>query len=226
MKKQIKVVMLPTEKASTIAIIANKLAHISDDSFNQDNSKLFELDDEDEDSEYQTIPQHLYLVSDEEIKEGDWFINEIAQLIQNKDLGDYEINSIDCKKVIATTDVLFGLNKHYNEEGKLDTIFGKQFPQIHKSFVKAYVEANGVIDEVMVEYEFGGSIKLRQGGESHMYKLKLRDDNTVIIHKVKKEMYSEEEVRKLIKSFVDYHSLEERANCSDKSVNKWIEENL
>jgi len=27
MKKQIKVVMLPTEKASTIAIIANKLAH-------------------------------------------------------------------------------------------------------------------------------------------------------------------------------------------------------
>jgi len=78
----------------------------------------------------------------------------------------------------------------------------------------------------MVEYEFGGSIKLRQGGESHMYKLKLRDDNTVIIHKVKKEMYSEEEVRKLIKSFVDYHSLEERANCSDKSVNKWIEENL
>jgi len=72
-----------------------------------------------------------------------------------------------------------------------------KLPQIPESFIKAYVEANGEIDEVMVEYEsdcvcdswaklsqceFEYEQNNRRGMCSKPFRLKTRDDNTVIIH--------------------------------------------
>ena len=83
-------------------------------------------------------PQHLYFTTDEEIKEGNWFINTNFQKI-------YQANSENSKniiefgphpeirKIIATTDPELEL------------------PQPSQAFIKAYCEQGG-IDEVDVEY--------------------------------------------------------------------------
>lgn len=53
--------------------------------------------------------QHLYLVSEREIKKDDWFIADEKYLIQCKSTGDSFINGnfyrIKCKKIIATTNL-------------------------------------------------------------------------------------------------------------------------
>ena len=83
-------------------------------------------------------PQHLYFTTDEEIKEGNWFINTNFQKI-------YQANSENSKniiefgphpeirKIIATTDPELEL------------------PQPSQAFIKAYCEQGG-FDEVDVEY--------------------------------------------------------------------------
>jgi hypothetical protein len=46
-------------------------------------------------------PQHIYITSDEEIKEGDWFLYQEKLLVKH----DGSMNTmIDCKKIILTTD--------------------------------------------------------------------------------------------------------------------------
>ena len=83
-------------------------------------------------------PQHLYFTTDEEIKEGNWFINTNFQKI-------YQANSENSKniiefgphpeirKIIATTDPELEL------------------PQPSQAFIKAYCEQGG-FDECDVEY--------------------------------------------------------------------------
>ena len=91
--------------------------------------------------EAKPIYQHLYILSDEEIKEGD--------IILTKEYGVWEYrkapcplpywgNSNGCKKIIATTDSSLNL------------------PSISQSFVKKYIEEynkGNIITDVMVEYD-------------------------------------------------------------------------
>jgi len=57
MKKTHKVVMLATEKASNLCLADTKLVLIKEAKYNLSNIKV----------------QHLYIISDDEIKEGDWW---------------------------------------------------------------------------------------------------------------------------------------------------------
>lgn len=82
------------------------------------------------------VPQHLYLVSDDEIREGDWVYvesidkdNHIAQSNTANRHGAYETFS----KIIASTDPSLKL------------------PGISQSFLHEYVKAQGRIDEVELE---------------------------------------------------------------------------
>ncbi len=128
----------------------------------------------------------LYLVSDEEIKVGDWAMSErntskLHYPFKCKNsafVSPSFLNSEDCNdiyKVIASTDQSLNL------------------PKFSQSFIKKYCELGG-INSVMVEYELiGMSISL---GIKN-WELKIRPDNTIITKKVK-DSWNRDEVMKLI----------------------------
>jgi hypothetical protein len=116
MKKKVKVIMLPTEKAT----------HIE----NREHPKEWHIWGDGSIS-YKGYITHLYIISDDEIKESDWYLSCISNIIIN----DNNLKSIEGdKKVIASTDESLGL------------------PGIPDSFIKKYVEENGKVDEVLIEF--------------------------------------------------------------------------
>jgi hypothetical protein len=90
---------------------------------------------------YQT--QHLYLVADEseKIKDGDWFINTDGLWQHN---GEIEPNC-NPRKVIASTVKLLFSGDYKNSDGYI--------PLIPEWLVEKYVDEEGKIKEVMVEFE-------------------------------------------------------------------------
>jgi len=112
------------------------------------------------------FPQHLYILSDEEIKEGDYYIhsgiehntkkqyhtlNQCYKPLRQVDLkwlvdGMYASN---CKKVIATTDSSLWLNDDTVPYPKTKTL-----PQIPQQFIEHYIgeyNKNNVINKILVE---------------------------------------------------------------------------
>lgn len=176
--------MLPTEKANYIGEYEEQL-YLIDHSAKSNHLNY----------------QHLYLISDDKIKENDWYYYEVDKKIhQCKSLD--KIDSIWCKKVIASTDSeLHG--ETYVGSRRAKHLVKTLLPTFSEDFIKAYVKANG-IDEGMVEYEKGIPNNLPEdtGGKTISFtaidKLKLRDDNTVIISEAK-TTYSKKEVEKLCK---------------------------
>ena len=110
--------------------------------------------------------QHLYITSDEEIKEGDWcyhptFGKGIAKIVRSelcyyagpRHKGDGSFTSplrnlIDeLSKIIATIDPKIGITDH--RVSPVPNFCA--FPQIPKSFIESYVK--NPVDKVEVEYE-------------------------------------------------------------------------
>lgn len=223
MKKLCNVVMLPTEKAEGYGLLktnnSTKLEYCGDRYFTQSYLK-------DTNRTY----QHLYLTSDEEIKEGDWYILANVSVVQaTESIG----NRPNGKKIIATTDKSLTM-PYLNSNGMVMEVGGvnqtKQIPQIPESFIKAYVQAQGNIKEVLVEYV--DRVREKWVGNNYTHKptwiedfqLNLRRDNTCIIHQAK--TYSRDEVVKLLDTlraemYRDYNSL-----ASIKDYDKWIKNNL
>ncbi len=136
--------------------------------------------------------QHLYIISDEEIKEGDWVIMNNKWIVQlyeiengyagiRNDVGSTHISN--CKKIIATTDNICTntQEEHYTRNW---------LPQIPESFVNVFVDSynkNEVINKVDLETEIS-SEWLKENppfSKNHTkpyYSIKVRTDNTVIIH--------------------------------------------
>lgn len=92
--------------------------------------------------EHNQEPQHLYILSNNEIKEGDFFMSTfLSYPLHNVKEGYAEYpDTNNCKKIIATTDKTLGL------------------PQIPKEFIEAYILSYNMgsmntITEIMVEYE-------------------------------------------------------------------------
>jgi hypothetical protein len=183
MKKLVKIIMLPAERSGLVII--------GDD----ERRKMYYKENQDAFIKAEAVnPQHLYLTYEEEIKKGDWTYavgDKSLTQFNNKGAIDAYYKGLNegkpymkIYKVIATT----------NTSLTYDTaIFGnetirnwKQLPQIPESFIKDYVEAQGNIKEVLVEYE-----KNNNSGGQHcplgldvnddIYTIKLRPDNTVII---------------------------------------------
>ena len=151
------------------------------------------------------INQHLYITSNEEIKEGDWFIidNKIHQCI-----GHYNhyicikkdgssILPINCKKIIATTNETLYLT--FNN-GKTDLKF--VLPKPSDSFIFKYIEEynkGNIISDVLVEYKlnqykFMSTLCTTKEKE---YALKVDSNNTITIKKIK-TTYTQEEIDILI----------------------------
>ena len=177
--------------------------------------------------------QHLYIISNDEIKEGDLFYNatigntgiftckDIDNLyIQSKELGNFGINhnSKYCNKIIASTDPSLGL------------------PSISQGFIEKYCQLGG-IDKVMVEYNrftwntrtnneqcyFGYEAESEMQYCIEVIQPKLNSKGEVIISKIK-DSWNREEVIELCKS-----AYKEGINYEmgiGYSINKWIKENL
>ncbi len=180
---------------------------------------------------------NLYIISDDEIKEDDWYYdNVVLQIRQWKSFMIY--NKLQHKKVIATTDTSLKIdNPHYNI-GLLAYI---PLPQPSQQFIQKYVECYNkgeVITEVMVEYElisneeyFLNTINPDDDVPYFDENLKINPkDNTITIKKVK-DSWNREEVIKLCKqAFLLYKSDNSGypglIKSTQEKENKWIEENL
>ena len=212
MKKKLKPIMLPTDKCGHIILNknTNKLVRNLHPDYKATNG---------DDS---VQPQHLYLVSDERIKERDWYIwGDNKQLCQAEANVLILLNTHNKKgqvfKVIATTDKSLSTEcKRCNGKGKyleqytrpsLQTIrsgytycgkckeTGKiqLLPQIPNSFIKYFVEKNGDIDEVEVEYTSQDVLDDDIFMDTSLYP-KLTDNNEVIIHLPKDKLYTKQDM--------------------------------
>lgn len=138
MFKKAKVVMLSTNEKAIIGLNPhnNKLV-INSEYYNNKFVRFAEFNGK-EDLWRQA--QHLYIVSNEEIKEGDWYIcreNNYKPVKNTSHNFKYD-DLTNCRKVIASTDPSLSL------------------PQPSQSFITKYIEEynkGNIIEDVMVEYE-------------------------------------------------------------------------
>lgn len=155
--------------------------------------------------------QHLYLLSDDEIKEGDWFLEKGLRISV---FPNYLTDTNECKKIIATTDKSLVVSK--------DTgIVGIEYnlPQPSESFIQKFIYAynnDDPITEVMVEYNH-----LQSTTDLNEEWLKVNSsDNTITIRKMK-DSWTREEVINLCREAINYGK-DYNGNLSEK----WIEYNL
>lgn len=160
MKNTVKVIMLPTEDKSNL--INDKAIGLQYNSIPLNNTLGYN-------------PQHLYFTSDEEIKEGDWCINE---KYPNKPFKNINLEKGQgVIKIIATTNTKLVLSDKFTTYDIL--------PQIPQSFVEKYAKQGG-IDEVELEHKsFILLNKFRRQTNRQILpeiKLELTDNNEVIVH--------------------------------------------
>lgn len=193
MFKKHKVVMLPTEKESYIYFIKDK-NRIKFDKY----SNPAQIP-----NSTNVINQHLYILSDEEIKEGDWYLDLDIDIVSKFSKGDkFDIEVLKrLKKIIVSTDKSL------------------ESPRPSDSFIKKYCELGG-IDEVIVEYE--EYYKQNRPDTELLTRIKIASDNTITIKPVK-ENWNREEVIVLLNKFNNYNSY---GDMDNEHFNKWIEENL
>ena len=111
--------------------------------------------------------QHLYIISDDEIKEGDWFINDLNQIKKctSRDTegyidfeGGFNTKPSSCKKIIATTDTTLKItiSPYLFPEGGACQSRDFLLPQPSQQFIEKYIEEynkGNIITDVLVEYE-------------------------------------------------------------------------
>ena len=73
--------------------------------------------------------QHLYITSDDEIKEGDWYYDT-----NHNAIGKYDSSAQIGKKIVATTDKSI---MHLSNNGRV----GYPLPNIPESFIQDYIKA-------------------------------------------------------------------------------------
>lgn len=219
MKKKCQVVMLPTEKASKLAFLTKKGEEVYKDlryfHTSMPNHRDIDL----------TRPQHLYFITDEEIKEGDWCllmtpkiklfkcaqVKTEPQLIIKSNIREVHYPN-QCKKIIATTDE----SLEVVSKG-IDPVYEK-LPRPSNEFLKAYCEAynSNPITEVNIQYNDiyidskTGKPITYWGFETDMLieektivpqkitKLLVAPDNTITISKVEEKLYTKKEIEKLL----------------------------
>ena len=220
--KKAKVVMLPTNEKSSI--------------INLDNEELFHID--------QYVPKlnkgntHLYIISDDEIKEGDWMIrdNEQPTKVTPNFFWDFGVRYF---KIIATTDESLKIDNDITNQtsaiwDKTDVkrviIGSKSLPKPSDSFIKKYIEEynkGNVITDVLVEYElisneeyFLNTINPDENVPYFDENLKINPkDNTITIRKVKDSWNREEILNDIEQAIIQGLDIGQYRD-------KWIKENL
>lgn len=168
--------------------------------------RLFQKDSGEGKTEY----YELYILSYEEPKKDDWFIREgyPRPILQ----GDEFISKGD-KKIIATTNLELQALKFRGTPLEAPSKVLKGCKVIGQDFIEDYVKeynAGNVIKEVMVEYQKAccknGYILINclNTCKDVTYTLKLRPDNTIIIHKVKEHKITEHEMHLNMQYYMEH----------------------
>lgn len=146
------VVMLPTDKAiengTSIKLTNNKL--VKNDRKVMGN-KIFDIGWKSSHLAYR--PQHLYVLSNQKIKVGDWIGNpNLKNWVPVQYLGGYLTGNE--KKIIATTDTSL-FKKEKTSTNKHSYIYDT-LPQIPKQFIEYYINEynkGNIVNKVMVKIE-------------------------------------------------------------------------
>lgn len=229
--KKCSVVMLPTNKKAS-----------EDKLILREDRLMFQLKKEAKNDRKWHISGHfhLYILSDDEIKEGDWILETLNKVIfQVKGKGnDYKNSTF--KKIIATTDKSLGYEESiYDPRSKTG---GKwiELSQPSQSFIEVFVREynkGNIITYVMVEYEEihrDTDDIIGMDGEPNglpYYECNLKvnpKDNTITIKKVKDNFNLKELEDALVRHYLDIGSTKGCNLGEDVRVwtKKWIEENL
>lgn len=219
--QELEVVMLPTEKCEDAFYLQNGKLKYHKGYLTQEylkdslNAKSF----------------HVYFLSNEEIKENDWYFLIPESKIKQFKLINYSLrnNSREWKKIVAATDN--NLIIDVNEGDDLEPI-SLSLPNIPIDFIQSFTDSynkGNVITNVLVEvntksvlstgYEALGFVK-----DFKSYKIK---NGAIIIEKLEEKTYTESQVIALCKkSYSRGHYngsfKEEEPVISDK----WIKENI
>ena len=177
MKKTVKVVMLATKKALVIGDLIIEV----------DRPNILVKYTGTASFMKTPIPQELYLISDDEIKEGDWYYSPETKQVYNQ--SNHE-TSLPCRKIIATTNT--SLNDSVEPKNReFVKAYNQLLPQIPESFIQAYIKAyneGSPITEVNVEYEQIKKREITSIGTmsiSNTFITKTKPNNTVIIRETK-----------------------------------------
>lgn len=226
--QECEVVMLTTEKATWpnciwLGRISNQLR--LDTSYNHKPKSISPIDNS-------MLPQHLYFLSNEEIKEGDWCYHpEVSQeySIVTKEgtktglhptQGVFQWKSTTnpwykkAKKIIATTDLSLNINNYSDVDRLID--FEYNLPQPSQSFIQAFIKAYNEgkpITKVLVEC---------WAHTEEDIQLKVNLSNEVTIKKVKNS-YTREEV--ITFTTILRHFINEKQR-SVYEVDKFIEDSI
>ena len=199
--KKAKVVMLPTNKKTKHLMVYSDVEKTK-------GKLILNGLKNDEYKEY----QHLYIISNDEIKDNYYIIDNIPELLKNNGLKFIDGN---CKKVIATTDT--SLYTHQKETVSLpERVF--YLPQPSKQFIEKYIEEynkGNVITDVLVEYEdiiynpekdreYQSNDRINIEDCDKQIRLKINPkDNTITIKKLK-EVYTKEELCEVLEKYTSF----------------------
>lgn len=189
---------------------------------------------------------HLYFLSDEEIKEGDWYIADNTVFRADTKFRENNRNNPNgnngSKKIIATTDsslrYITGVSNTTINMGDGDEYIPstKPLPQPSQSFLEVFVteyNKGNQIKEVLVEYEHEGYKDWFGYNETELpiwvpnYELKINPkDNTITIKKVKDSFTKAE-----LKEWAEKHKYvwglyNGNTALPYESFMRWIEQNL
>jgi len=208
MTKKFPVVMLPTEKASDLCLYTPQTHDVRTDVLNHGNynQRLYGLDKN-------PLYQHLYILSDDEIKEGNWYLwynGKEWSLRQYSGAFNLPGSTKDSgKKIVATTDKSLGNQR----ENHFDVI---PLPQLPESFIQAYIKAYNEgkpITEVDLLCE-------EVGNKEYDGIPQTRLDNTVIVRET--QQYNFEDLC-LLTTFIreNNHKWEGRGITNTEIIEQW-----
>lgn len=149
-----------------------------------------------------SVNQHLYITSDDEIKDNDKYIENGMIFTAHSNFVRLRQDP-NIKKIIATTDTSLGL------------------PQPSDKFIQAYIEAYNKGEKIEKIAVYG------KYESSNDWKYSLKNNN-IIIKKVKDSWTRDEVEQLLIKHQSDYRSSVRKTSPLDWSfdIRNWINENL
>ncbi len=215
--KKLQVVMLPTNEKSRLQL-TKEFLNLAVESFVPYGK--------------QTICQHLYFLSNEEIKEGDWYLYWfIGETLEQSRIGQSKQNGFVSKsphkKIVATTDISLTV-KQYGR-GEQTSFF--PLPQPPDSFLELYTKeynAGRQIKEVLVKYEDYYPLKQSTLVGQRLF---INKDNAINIKSVK-DSWSKEEVIALTHQLLSEHNSlpDSYSQMNNKELDDyhkdWIGQNL
>jgi hypothetical protein len=217
-KRECMVMLLPTEKAEIGTIMKSiKLSSLHDDDIDKPiGSLVLNKNYSVTKSNDYWQAQHLYILSSDEIKKGDWYIDDTSTVrkavTDDKDYWDRRPNYF---KIISTTDSSLGL------------------PQPSPQFIQKYVELYNrgeVIEKCLVSYqEFINSspLSISKNPSQHNISQSIVDKNNYITITKVKDNFSRDETVRLIQRAITLGMQCERDRVDSNEVFlQFIKQNL